>query len=84
MGAGGAALKEGRRPRGAQRWRAGPRRGGARRAAAAQQSTRSGIRAGKRVSEEEEFARILTARSIRAEEGREREFDGRGEAPTKL
>jgi len=31
-------------------------------------------------SEEEEVARILTARSNRAEEGREREFDGRGEA----
>jgi hypothetical protein len=39
------------------------------------------ISAGEKVSEEEEFARILTARSIRAEEGREREFDGRGEAP---
>ena len=35
---------------------------------------------GEKVSEEEEVARILTARSNRAEEGREREFDGRGEA----
>ena len=35
---------------------------------------------GEKVSEEEEVARILTARSNRAEKGREREFDRRGEA----
>jgi len=36
---------------------------------------------GERDGEKEEVARNLTVRSNRAEEGREREFDGRGEAP---
>ena len=35
---------------------------------------------GEKVGEEEEKARNLTVHSNRAEEGREREFDGRGEA----
>ena len=67
--------------------RAGRLRGGAHGSAerprrrGGEPATVAAISAGEKVSEEEEFARILTARSIRAEEGREREFDGRGEAP---
>ena len=44
-GLGGAALRRVRRPRGARRWRAGPRRGGARHAPAAQQGIRGGAAA---------------------------------------
>ena len=77
LGARGSAL----RPR-AGRLRGGAHGGAERpRRRGGEPVTVAAISAGEKVSEEEEFARILTARSIRAEEGREREFDGRGEAP---
>ena len=75
---GGARARAGALRDGEQRRLARPRRRGVVPEVAAAESE------GEKVSEEEEVARILTARSNRAEEGREREFDGRGEAPTKL
>jgi len=71
---GGARARAGALRDGEQRRLARPRRRGVVPEVAAAESE------GEKVSEEEEVARILTARSNRAEEGQEREFDGRGEA----
>ena len=71
-------LTEAKRPRGARQLHAGPRRGAPRwRATEVGAATES---EGEKVREGEEVARNLTVQSNRAEEGRERELDGRGEA----
>jgi len=80
-GAGGAALREGRRPRGAQRWRASPRRGGA-----AEHPQRCGgtpaltgrDSRGEKAGKQEGRASKLTGESIWAEGVRKGELDGRG------
>ena len=94
-GRGGAAFREGTRPRGARRWRASLRRGGTRRAAAAhgaptaahgvpaaaRRQTGGGMAGteGEKLGELEWVARKLTAQSIWTEDGRREKLDEKAE-----